>query len=738
MTLTSPLGLIVRLLMTWLVEAAGLYLMLRYLPDVQIINWEAAVLAAVVIGLLNALVRPVILRLASNLGIFPFLIVALFLNGLLVMAAGWIVPGFAVGGLFTPFVVAFGLAVLNTAFTALLSIEDDDLFYRNVIRRLSQRMDAGGDMAGTGTVIIQIDGLAEPILRRAIGEGRMPTLSSWLAAGTHQLTPWECEVPSMTTSAQAGILHGNNGDLPAFYWYDKRDRRLMSSANPRDLFAVQKRVSDGHGLLHDDGVSVTNLFSGDAARTVMTVGTLVDEEGSIQADPQDFYGYLLNPYNLYRGITGIIGEAFVDVWQALRQKLLNQHPRIRRIGLFTLQRGAATVLLRDATTWTVIASMYQGHRVIYCDYLGYDEVGHFAGPETRDAVATLSSIDRQLRQIARAADGAPRTYQLVVLSDHGQTTAPIFQSVYGYPLDQIVREAMERGNDVRTSTLRVSGGRGEPAGYLSAFLNQVAGAPGVRGRGARRLLATKRGSGLIDPVGDHIKHESADEVEIVVTSSGSLAHIYFAQIPERLSLEDITLAYPALIPALVAHQGIGMVLVRSEKRGAIVMSDEGIRELEPDRDRVVEGEDPLATFTKHAPHFLCRLAGYEHSGDIIVNGTFNPSTNQVIGFDDLVGAHGGLGGMQTQPFLIYPSEWTDTPPELVGSVDVHHFLMKHTRADQQASSGQPDSVTRGPADDREANDTEGEQHTTPEWTKREQEQAASSAITGAPTQDDAS
>jgi len=695
-TLTSPLGVVIRALFTWLIEAAGLYLMLRYLPDVRIVNWEIAIVAAVVIGLLNALVRPLVLRVAANLGIIPFLFVALFLNGFLVMVAGWLIPGFAVDGLVTPFIVAFGLAAVNTIFTWLLSIEDDDLFYRNVIGRLSKGRRSDGDMHEPGTVIIQIDGLAEPILRRAIGEGRMPTLASWLAVGTHKLTGWECEVPSMTTSAQAGILHGTNGEVPAFYWYEKRDRRLMSSANPRDLSSVQRRVSDGHGLLHNDGVSVTNLFSGDAERTVMTVGTLIDDEGSIRADPQDFYGYLLVPYNLYRGIAGMIGEAFVDCWQALRQKLTNVQPRVRRFGLFTLQRGAATVLLRDATTWTVIASMYQGHRIIYCDFLGYDEVGHFAGPETRDAVATLTSIDRQLRQIARAAAEAPRPYQLVVLSDHGQTTAPIFQSVYGYPLDQLVREGMDQKPGVRTTSMRVSGGRGEPAAYIRAFVNQVAGEPGVRGRGARRLLHSRRGAGVLDPVGEAIQREAADDVEIVVTSSGSLAHIYFARVPERLSFEDIAVAYPALIPALVAHEGIGMVLVRSEKRGAIVMSDEGIRELEPDRDRVIEGKDPLASYTKHAPRFLCQLAGYEHSGDIIVNGTFNPSTNQVIGFDDLVGAHGGLGGMQTQPFVIYPSDWTDTPPELVGSVELHHFLMKHTGSAAETLTPGPSPTNDGP------------------------------------------
>ena len=88
-----------------------------------------------------------------------------------------------------------------------------------------------------------------------------------------------------------------------------------------------------------------------------------------------------------------------------------------------------------------------GPPVIYCDYLGYDEVGHFAGPETRDAVGTLTGIDRQIRQIPQAAREAPRRYQLVVLSDHGQTTSPVFEAVYGKPLDEMVREVINAGPD---------------------------------------------------------------------------------------------------------------------------------------------------------------------------------------------------------------------------------------------------------------------------------------------------
>jgi putative membrane protein len=175
---------------------------------------------------------------------------------------------------------------------------------------------------------------------------------------------------------------------------------------------------------------------------------------------------------------------------------------------------------------------------------------------------------------------------------------------------------------------------------------------------------------------------------VVVTSSGSLGHVYFAQVPERLSLEQIAAAYPGLIERLVAHEGIEFVLVRSEARGAVVMGKRGIRAL--DADRAAEGEDPLAPFSPHTAGFLRRLAGYSNAGDIVVNGAYDTSTGQVIGIDDLVGAHGGVGGMQTRPFLAYPSVWTERDPELVGAASVHRFLRRHALGEDAVPA--PDGV----------------------------------------------
>jgi hypothetical protein len=111
---------------------------------------------------------------------------------------------------------------------------------------------------------------------------------------------------------------------------------------------------------------------------------------------------------------------------------------------------------------------------------------------------------------------------------------------------------------------------------------------------------------------------------------------------------------------------------------------------------VLEGDDPLAQYSPHTASFLSRLAQYPHSGDIMVMGKYDPSTGQVITMDELVGAHGGVGGMQTQSVVLFPADWTDRPPEIVGADGLHHFLRRYAldEADAVGRASQPDAAGR--------------------------------------------
>ena len=173
-----------------------------------------------------------------------------------------------------------------------------------------------------------------------------------------------------------------------------------------------------------------------------------------------------------------------------------------------------------------------------------------------------------------------------------------------------------------------------------------------------------------------------------MTSSGSLGHIYFAQVPDRLSLEEIAISVSrSRSRHSSAHEGIGLVLRAVRDRGApSCWANGGIRELRRGR-RSGAATIRWSDFEPAHRRLPGRLASTTNAGDIVVNGAFDPSTGQVIGIDDLVGAHGGVGGMQTQPFLAYPSDWTDDEPELVGAASAHHFLRRYALGEEPCADG---------------------------------------------------
>lgn len=662
------LKLVVHGTVIWGIEAAALGLLSMALPGVSVTDWQIGVVAILVIGVLNALVRPIVLLFAENLGLALFGLISLVLNALLVLLAARVLPGFAVDTLWTAFLLAFGLAVLNTLGSGLLGINDDDSFYRNVIRWLERRQVPTSNLNEPGTVLVQIDGLAESILRSEIAAARLPTLARWLASGSHRLVGWECDVPSMTSSGQSGILYGNNANIPAFRWYDKSSGHLLVSNHPRDARLIDQRQATEHGLLREYGSSVGNIFAGGAEHCVVTMSRLESASGRITATPRDLYYYFVNPYNLYRAIGAMLWELAIELWQAWRQRLRNAQPRMSRGGSYPLVRAATAVLLRDITTWTLIADMFAGRRVTYADYLGYDEVAHHAGPDTKDARGVLRKMEGQFRQLESAARRAPRRYRFVVLSDHGQSTGATFRQRYGLTLEELVRQLMGSGGDVQMAS-----GSGEGWGQVNALLTDIVGVGGVVGRSVGHLLGHKDPLQPVDVDPARHARERIEKAE-VVGASGNLGLIYFARRSGRLSREAIAAAYPGLIEGLLKHPGVGFLLVHSESTGGpLVLGDSGSRDLDAG---IVSGDDPLADFRIHTATFLRRLASYPNIGDIVVNSLFEPETGHVAAFEELIGCHGGAGGQQTAPFLLYPSEW-GSPPLLVGAEQVHAFLNQH-------------------------------------------------------------
>ena len=96
-----------------LVTAFSLILIARLLPGITFSGLGALIITAVVLGILNALVRPLLVILTLpitivTLGLFLFVI-----NGILLYATSLFVSGFTVANLFTAVVASFAIAVIS-------------------------------------------------------------------------------------------------------------------------------------------------------------------------------------------------------------------------------------------------------------------------------------------------------------------------------------------------------------------------------------------------------------------------------------------------------------------------------------------------------------------------------------------------------------------------------------------------------------------------------------------------
>src|SRR4029450_5305977 len=135
--------------------------------------------------------------------------------------------------------------------------------------------------------------------------------------------------------------------------------------------------------------------------------------------------------------------------------------------------------------------------------------------------------------------------------------------------------------------------------------------------------------------------------------------------------DEIQEGAPRLISELRNRPHVGWLLVRSEADGAVVLGANGVHYLTQNR---VEGEDPLASVSPQAPLHLLRTDGFRHVADIMVGSFYDPDLDDGCAFEELISFHGGLGGPQTQPFILHPHELPLPDGDIVGAASVHAVL----------------------------------------------------------------
>jgi hypothetical protein len=344
---------------------------------------------------------------------------------------------------------------------------------------------------------------------------------------------------------------------------------------------------------------------------------------------------------------------------------------VHRGWAFALERAALTGVLRDLNTTLVADAMLRGRRVIYVDYVDYDAVAHHAGVLQPESLSALEGIDAVLAQIERVAAVSPRRYHIVVLSDHGQSQGEVFADRYGEDLATLVARLGE-------ATALAAVENAEGSGSLNSMVASSGGPDSVLGRALDRA-SDRLSAGTFDAAEHAAREERAARVSppstgaderFLVFGSGNLGLVYVAGEPRRLTLTDLAARFPALVPGLVAHPGVGFVVVDTVEHGPVALGPGGEHRV---REGVVVGRDPLARFGPHAPAFVLRAASMPETPDIYVNSLLD-DLGEVAAFEGLVGCHGGLGGWQDRGMVVHPAG-LDVPEEMVVGADALHRVM---------------------------------------------------------------
>lgn len=631
-----------------------------------------AIVFSAVLALLGVVAQPLLVGVAVRLGWVVVALLAFVGQAVIVLLAAAILPDVTIDDFWTAFVVAVVVGVVSTVLGWFGSAGTSQVLVSRLVASARRSPTELADPDVEGVVFVQLDGVPFPVLQMAITAGTAPTLTRWVRSGSHRLHEWTPKLPATTPASQMGILHGVIDGIPAFRWYDRERDQVLVANRPADAAVIEATMSTGKGLLVDNGVSISNLFTGDAPTAVLTMSRRARGGEAVR---QAVAQFVMSPAGLTRGLSRSISELMRDRFQTRRAIRRDVQPRCKRTWETALLRCVTNGVLRDLNTILVSQHMLKGMRSIYVDYVDYDEIAHHAGILRPESLEALEAVDGVLHQLEQVASAAPRRYRFVILSDHGQAQGATFLDRYGEDLASLVARLAERGVAVSDDDI-------EGWGRTRALVGELASSDSI---GARTMQSAANAMDKDDrnepdavrgaPAGSGGKGKAKAALRdesFHVFGSGNLGLIYVRGEKQQLTRRELSARFPGLVTGLATHPGVGFVVVMDDD-GPVVLGARGYHRLD---DGHVEGVDPLTPFGSYAPGFVQRVAHRPEAPDIYVNSLLDPGTEEVAAFEGLVGCHGGLGGWQDRACALVPVD-LPFPEERVVGADALHVALRN-------------------------------------------------------------
>src|SRR5438128_7312597 len=431
-----------------------------------------------------------------------------------------------------------------------MSLDELVLLIQRLLDRAIRRLRLGRAPlpGGRRVLIVQIDGLAQPVLEQGLAAGRLPFVRRLLARHGYRMEPMAVGLPSSTPAFQLSAMYGVRPDIPGFHYHDKRRRSDVYFPRGGDAAWVEHTQADGRRGILEGGSAYGCVFTGGAVNNVWSFAML--KRPTAQGVVRAFSAVVVLAWVVVKASMLTI----IELARAVLRVVANPVGETRRGWKWLAIKVGVSVWVRQLFTLAVARDLYAGVPAIYVNYLDYDVFAHTYGPRHRRALRALRRVDRSIHQLARVIRRVPEyRYDLYVLSDHGQAGTVPYQRVSGGPpLERqffeefLVLAHPEDGGSMPPRHRRLATG-------IEAYRHA---APGVWQRFVNYLEED-----FPWILGEVRQARERHGVRVVV--AGSNAFVYFLDTEAPLPLEAIDRRAPSLVDDLSRGRGIGFVLVRS-------------------------------------------------------------------------------------------------------------------------------------------------------------------------------
>jgi hypothetical protein len=468
---------------------------------------------------------------------------------------------------------------------------------------------------GRKLVILHVDGLGADSLEKALREGRMPFVQRLMETEGYEIHRYRCGVPSTTPFAQAGILYGDNSEIPSFRWWDRESEVLVQFGAGSTFKKVADKYFQGCEPLTKDGACIAACYPAGAADDfgIAYQDRTYGRDEKSRSAAHVLVPYLANPAHLGDWVLQTVLVAGRTIKDLTAARKSGRHPA----SSYVITDVVEEIFVHHLTRFAVQQAMQEGYSPIYAGFYAFDETAHAFGPEDPAALRVLKHVDRSIEKVASSRHDQ---YELVVLSDHGQNETVPFLAAHGKRFGEVIAGLM-------------------PGFHVQEIKGESFGVPEEESVGGLRLIF-----------------------------SGGLAHMYFTGRSLRFQYRDLEANHPRLAAAISGLDQVALVMARDGAEDVFLKGGQEYRGADA-KSLLEDYDDPDVLLAQ-----LSRLNSFKNAGDLIM---FGSSTGgRQVNFENQGGGHGSIGGEQLHPFVLAKKEWQIDTSQVRGAHELHPILRR--------------------------------------------------------------